>query len=55
MESELIVLVVLCLILFGSSAIPKLARSIGQAKSEFEKGLKEGRLGKVEIDDKKAS
>lgn len=45
MESELIVLAVLCIILFGSSAIPKLARSIGQAKSEFEKGLKEGRLG----------
>ena len=28
--------------LFGAAAIPKFAKSIGQAKSEFEKGLKEG-------------
>ena len=29
-------------LLFGTAAIPKLARSLGKAKSEFEKGLKEG-------------
>jgi sec-independent protein translocase protein TatA len=27
-------------VLFGSTAIPKFARSLGKAKKEFEKGLK---------------
>ena len=37
----LIVLVVIAL-LFGGAKLPKLARSLGSAKGEFEKGLKEG-------------
>lgn len=37
----LIVLLVLAL-LFGGTKLPKLARSLGSAKGEFEKGLKEG-------------
>ncbi len=37
----LIVLVIVALI-FGGSQLPKLARSLGSAKGEFEKGLKEG-------------
>lgn len=37
----IIVLVVVLVVLFGGSAIPKLARNLGSAKSEFEKGLKE--------------
>ena len=41
-STELIMIVVVIVILFGSSAIPKFARSLGQAKREFEKGLKEG-------------
>ena len=36
------ILVGLFLILFGPSQLPKLARSLGQAKSEFNKGLVEG-------------
>jgi sec-independent protein translocase protein TatA len=36
----LIVLVVLVVVLFGASAIPKLARNLGSAKSEFEKGMR---------------
>ncbi len=40
---ELILIIIVVMVLFGSSAIPKFARSIGQAKSEFERGLKEGR------------
>jgi len=28
-------------VLFGGAAIPKLARNLGSAKNEFEKGLKE--------------
>ncbi len=35
----LIVAIVLVLLLFGGAAIPKLARNLGSAKNEFEKGL----------------
>jgi sec-independent protein translocase protein TatA len=38
----LIVLIVLVVVLFGGAAIPKLARNLGSAKKEFEKGMKEG-------------
>jgi len=37
----LIILGVIAL-LFGGAKLPKLARSLGSAKGEFEKGLKEG-------------
>ncbi|HET7838228.1 MAG TPA: twin-arginine translocase TatA/TatE family subunit [Rectinemataceae bacterium] len=40
--TELIVIVVVILILFGSAAIPKFARSLGEAKKEFTKAMKEG-------------
>jgi TatA/E family protein of Tat protein translocase len=36
-----IVLIVVVVLLFGGAAIPKLARNLGSAKNEFEKGLKE--------------
>ena len=35
-----IVIVILLVLVFGGSAIPKLARNLGSAKTEFEKGLK---------------
>jgi len=35
-----IVVVILVVLVFGGSAIPKLARNLGSAKNEFEKGLK---------------
>jgi len=50
--TELIVIVLVVFILFGSSSIPKLARSIGQAKSEFEKGIKEGKKDADEKEEK---
>lgn len=37
----IIVLIVVLVVLFGGAAIPKFARSLGSAKTEFEKGLKE--------------
>jgi len=37
----LIVLLVMAL-LFGGARLPKLARSLGSAKAEFEKGLRDG-------------
>ncbi len=39
----LIVVIVVAVLVFGGSAIPKLARNLGSAKTEFEKGLKEGK------------
>ncbi len=39
---EIILILVVILVIFGASSIPKFARSLGKAKSEFEKGLKEG-------------
>ena len=38
-----IVLVVVLVLLFGGAAIPKLARNLGSAKTEFEKGLKQAK------------
>jgi sec-independent protein translocase protein TatA len=40
--SELIVIAVVALILFGPSKIPEFARSLGRAVSQFKKGLKDG-------------
>jgi len=39
---EVMVIGGIVLVLFGASAIPKFARSIGKAKREFEKGIDEG-------------
>jgi sec-independent protein translocase protein TatA len=41
----LIVVLVVVVVLFGGAAIPKLARNLGSAKKEFEKGIKEGSNG----------
>jgi len=37
-----IVVIVIGMVLFGSSQIPKLARSLGSAQKEFKQGLQEG-------------
>jgi sec-independent protein translocase protein TatA len=39
---ELVIILGIIALLFGGAKLPKLARSLGSAKSEFEKGLKEG-------------
>ncbi|GAC1534643.1 MAG: hypothetical protein NVS3B12_15690 [Acidimicrobiales bacterium] len=43
----IIVLIVIAAVLFGSSQIPKLARSLGSAQNEFKKGLSEGQKGET--------
>ncbi len=48
--TEIIVISGVVLVLFGSAAIPRLARSIGKARREFEKGLKEGEKDAEESD-----
>lgn len=40
--TELIIIVVLVLLVFGGSQLPKLARSLGQAQKEFKDGLDQG-------------
>lgn len=39
---DLLVVLVVVALLFGSSKLPGLARSLGSAKSEFEKGIRAG-------------
>jgi len=41
-STEILVIAAVILVLFGASAIPKFAKSLGKAKAEFEKGIKEG-------------
>ena len=49
--SELWIILILALLFFGGSQIPKLARSLGQARKEFEEGQKEGQAGNSESND----
>jgi sec-independent protein translocase protein TatA len=39
---ELLIILLVVLIIFGGSQLPKLARSLGSAHKEFKKGLEEG-------------
>ncbi len=39
---ELIIILLVVLLLFGSTRLPKLARSLGQASKEFKQGVTEG-------------
>jgi sec-independent protein translocase protein TatA len=42
---ELLIVLLILLLIFGASQLPKLARSMGQSKREFEAGLKEDDKG----------
>lgn len=39
---ELLIVLIVILVLFGGSKLPKLARSLGQAQNEFKQGIKDG-------------
>ncbi|MBV8951196.1 MAG: twin-arginine translocase TatA/TatE family subunit [Actinobacteria bacterium] len=39
---ELLIVLAVVLLLFGSTRLPKLARSMGQASKEFKQGLQDG-------------
>ena len=39
---ELLIVLLVVLVLFGGSQLPKLARGLGSAQREFKKGLDEG-------------
>ncbi len=40
-STELIIIVLIVFILFGAKSIPKFAKSIGEARKEFQKGMAE--------------
>ena len=42
--TELLLILLVLMILFGAKRIPDLARSLGRSLSEFKKGRKEGEL-----------
>jgi TatA/E family protein of Tat protein translocase len=39
---ELLIMLLVVLVLFGGAKLPNLARSLGQAQSEFKKGIRQG-------------
>jgi sec-independent protein translocase protein TatA len=39
---ELLIVLLVVLVIFGGSQLPKLARSLGQAQKEFKQGLADG-------------
>jgi sec-independent protein translocase protein TatA len=41
-SSEILIVALVILVLFGATAIPRFAKSLGKAKKEFQKGLKDG-------------
>jgi sec-independent protein translocase protein TatA len=46
----IVVIVIVLAVLFGSTQIPKIARSLGSAQGEFKKGMEEGKASS-EADD----
>lgn len=39
---ELVIVLVVALLMFGGTKLPELARSLGQAHTEFRRGLRDG-------------
>ena len=52
---ELLIVAIIGLVLFGGSQIPKLARNLGRAQKELQKGLAEGQEDASSGDDDEAS
>lgn len=53
--NEWLIVVIIGLVLFGGSQLPKLARNIGQAQKEFKKGMNEAAEDDSESGDLKKS
>ena len=45
---ELLIILLVVLVIFGGTQIPKLARSLGQAQKEFKNGPRRGCEGRAE-------
>jgi sec-independent protein translocase protein TatA len=52
---ELLIVLAVVLLLFGSTRLPKLARSLGQASKEFKQGVDEGHQEDAEPGEHKSS
>ena len=48
---EIILIIVVVLVLFGGSQLPKLAKNLGKAQQEFKSGLAEGQKDATRRDD----
>ena len=48
---ELLIILFVIVLLFGGAKLPKLARSLGRAQTEFKQGLSEGTPTKTEDTD----
>ena len=44
-QTEILIISGVVILLFGASTLPKLARSLGKAKREFQQGLKDDEEG----------
>ncbi|MCU1499250.1 MAG: Sec-independent protein translocase protein TatA [Acidimicrobiales bacterium] len=45
--TELVIVLVIILVIFGGAKLPKLAKSLGEAQREFKKGTEEGEADKT--------
>ena len=52
---EIILIVVVILVLFGGSQLPKLAKNLGKAQQEFKSGLSEGQKEAEKAEKEKAA
>ena len=52
---ELLIILVIVLLVFGGTKLPKLARSLGQAQKEFKQGVGEGVTADSDSDDRSSS
>ena len=52
---EIILIIVVVLVLFGGSQLPKLAKNLGKAQQEFKTGLSEGQKDATKTDDTSSS
>ena len=50
--TELIIVLVILLVLFGGAKLPKLARSLGRAQKEFKEGVTEATKAEDTTDEK---
>ncbi len=48
---EIVLVLVVVLVLFGGSQLPKLAKNLGKAQQEFKKGLDDGKKEADKADD----
>jgi TatA/E family protein of Tat protein translocase len=39
---ELILILIICLLVFGAAKLPEIGRNLGKAIGEFKKGMKDG-------------